>query len=214
MESTNLVSPILVPFRMCDRCGAIDMDSMPPATMTLASPLAICCKPSATDRRPEPQSWFMPHAVFSCGMPAAMAACRAGFCPSPPARTWPRMTSSTSSGETLARSSAPLIATAPSSWAVSEPSAPLNAPTGVRAADTITTSVMINSSFSVHCASVFRVKRRLAGAPLPRSRHPQSLPTPDHQLRHRSPGSDVDGAFFHRAPLPIWRRRLSQRRFL
>ena len=26
MESTNLVSPILVPFRMCDRCGAIDIE--------------------------------------------------------------------------------------------------------------------------------------------------------------------------------------------
>ena len=156
MESTNLVSPILVPFRMCDRCGAIDIDSMPPATMTFASPLAICCKPSATDRRPEPQSWFMPHAVFSCGMPAAMAACRAGFCPSPPERTWPRITSSTSSGETLARSSAPLMAMAPNSWAEIEPSAPLNAPTGVRAADTITTSVMINSSFSVPCAVRFQ----------------------------------------------------------
>src|SRR5439155_1901985 len=128
--------------------GAIDIDSMPPATMTFASPLAICCKPRATDRRPEPQSWFMPHAVFSCGMPAAMAACRAGFCPSPPARPWRRVTSSASSGETLARSSAPLMAMAPNSWAEIEPSAPLNAPIGVRAADTITTSVMINSSFA------------------------------------------------------------------
>ena len=95
-----------------------------------------------------------------------------------------------------------------------EPNAPLNEPTGVRAADTITTSVMINSSFSVPCASIFKVKRRLAGARLPRSRHPQSLRTPDRPLRHRSPGSDVDGALFHRAPLPIWRRRLSQRHFL
>src|SRR5450756_1422075 len=74
MESMNLTSPILVPDRRCAKCGAIDMDSIPPATMTFASPLAICWRPRATDRRPEPQSWFMPHAVFSCGMPAAMAA--------------------------------------------------------------------------------------------------------------------------------------------
>src|SRR2546428_2057448 len=58
------------------------------------------------------------------------------------------MTSSTSSGESLARSSAPLIANAPSSCASNEPSAPLKDPTGVRAADTITTSVMTNSLFN------------------------------------------------------------------
>src|SRR3954452_16466727 len=58
------------------------------------------------------------------------------------------MTSSTSSGETLARSSAALIATAPSSWASNEPNLPLKDPTAVRAADTITTSVMTNSSFA------------------------------------------------------------------
>jgi hypothetical protein len=37
-------------------------DSWPPATTMLASPLAICCMPSATARRPEPQSWLMPQA--------------------------------------------------------------------------------------------------------------------------------------------------------
>src|SRR5215207_11153345 len=105
------------------------------------------------------------------------------------------------------------MAMAPNSWAEIEPSAPLNAPTGVRAADTITTSVMINSWFSVSCASVFKVKRRLAGGRLPLSRHPQSLRTPDRPLQRHAPGSDVDGALFHRAPLPILRRRLSQRHF-
>ena len=37
--------------------------------------------PTAMARRPEPQSWFSPQAVASCGMPAAMAAWRAGFWP-------------------------------------------------------------------------------------------------------------------------------------
>ena len=70
--------------------------------------------PSATARRPEPQSWLMPKAVRSTGMPAATAACRAGFCPAPAVRIWPMMTSSTSSGFTPARSIAALMATVPS----------------------------------------------------------------------------------------------------
>ncbi len=67
MVSTNFRSPILVPLRRCAVCCACDMDSWPPATITLASPLAICCMPSATARRPEPQSWLRPKAVASCG---------------------------------------------------------------------------------------------------------------------------------------------------
>ena len=51
------------------------------------------------------------------------------------------MTSSTSSGLTLARSSAPLIATLPRSWAGTAPNAPLNEPIGVRAALAMTISV-------------------------------------------------------------------------
>ena len=84
----------------------------------------------------------MPKAVRSTGMPAATAACRAGFCPVPAVRIWPRMTSSTSSGRTPARSIAALMATVPSTWAGSAAKAPLKLPTGVRAADAITISVM------------------------------------------------------------------------
>ena len=50
------------------------------------------------------------------------------------------MTSSTSSGATPARSSAPLMATAPSSCAGSVAKAPLKEPTGVRAALAMTMS--------------------------------------------------------------------------
>jgi hypothetical protein len=73
--------------------------------------------------------------------PAFMAACRAGFWPCPALRIWPRITSSTSPGSTLARSRALLIAAAPSSWAGVLAKAPLNEPTAVRAALTTTISL-------------------------------------------------------------------------
>ena len=38
--------------------------------MILASPVAICCMPSAMARRPEPQTWLRPQAVASLGRPA------------------------------------------------------------------------------------------------------------------------------------------------
>ena len=46
------------------------MLSWPPATTILASPSAICWAASATARRPEPQSWFRLQAGLSTGMPA------------------------------------------------------------------------------------------------------------------------------------------------
>ncbi len=110
------------------------MLSWPPATTILAAPSWICWAPSATARKPEPQSWFMPQAGASTGMPARIEACRAGFCPAPAARIWPKMTSETSPGSRRARSRAPRIATLPNSWAGRLASAPLKAPTGVRAA--------------------------------------------------------------------------------
>jgi hypothetical protein len=70
----------------------------------------------------------------------AMAAWRAGFWPWAAVRIWPMITSWTSSAATEARASAPRMAMAPSSWAGSVASAPLNDPTGVRAALAITIS--------------------------------------------------------------------------
>ena len=109
----------------------------------LASPVAICCAASATLRRPEPQTWLIPKAVRSTGMPACTAAWRGGFCPAPAVSTWPRITSSTSSGRRPARSSAALMAMAPSAWAGRLAKAPLNAPTGVRMAEAMTMSSMV-----------------------------------------------------------------------
>src|SRR5690348_6604848 len=98
--------------------------------------------PSATVRKPEPQTMLMLQAGAAMGMPAAMEAWRAGFWPWAAVRTWPRITSETSSPVTLARSSAARIATSPSLWAGRVANAPLKEPTGVRAADTMTTSSM------------------------------------------------------------------------
>src|SRR3546814_5602257 len=75
------------------------MLSCPPATTIAASPAMIDCAPTATARRPEPQTWFKPQAGTSCGTPAAIEAWRAGFWPCAAVSTWPRMTSETRSEE-------------------------------------------------------------------------------------------------------------------
>ena len=93
------------------------MFSMPPATTTSTSPARIICAASATDFRPEPHTMLMVMAGTSFGMPAPIAAWRAGFWPSPACSTQPRMTSSTSSGPRPARSSAARMACVPSSVA-------------------------------------------------------------------------------------------------
>jgi hypothetical protein len=111
--------------------------------MTISlSPVRTCCAASATARRPEPQSWLMPKAVLLSGRPAPIEAWRAGFCPSAAVRICPRITSSTSSEATPARSSAALSATMPSMCAGSVPNAPLKLPTGVRAAEAMTISLI------------------------------------------------------------------------
>jgi hypothetical protein len=48
--------------------------------MTMSAlPSAICCAPTATARKPEPQTWFNPQAGVSTGMPTPIDAWRAGF---------------------------------------------------------------------------------------------------------------------------------------
>src|SRR5579859_1993102 len=75
-------------------------------------------------------------------MPALTDACRAGPWPAPACSTCPITTSSTSLALIPARSMAAMMAILPSSWAGRLASAPLNEPTGVRAAETMTMSVM------------------------------------------------------------------------
>ena len=134
--SSTGASPSREPPRSArSRWGEFDMDSMPPATTTSASPARIACRASITALRPEPQTLFTVNAPTVSGRPAPRAAWRAGFCPAPAVRTWPRTTSSTSFGSAPARATASFTTRAPSSVAGSGASAPRNRPTGVRAAE-------------------------------------------------------------------------------
>ena len=56
------------------RYGAFDMLSMPPATMTLASPALICVVASITALSPEPQTLFTVVHGTLFGIPAPIAA--------------------------------------------------------------------------------------------------------------------------------------------
>src|SRR5262249_5163066 len=76
------------------------------------------------------------------GRPANSAAWRAGACPTPAGSTMPMCTSPTSPGATPARSSAALIAVAPSRVAGTPASDPRKLPMAGRAAPTITTARM------------------------------------------------------------------------
>ena len=118
--------------------GAFDIDSMPPVTMTSWSPARIIGSAISTARIEEAQTLLIVSAPTSFGIPAPIAACRAGACPTPACRTWPMITYSTSFGSSPARSSAALIAIAPSSGAWYAASPPPSFPNGVRAAETIT----------------------------------------------------------------------------
>ncbi len=60
MVSTIEKSPIFTPPRRWAQCGAIDIDSWPPATMMSASPVAICCMPSATRAEPRAAELVQP----------------------------------------------------------------------------------------------------------------------------------------------------------
>ncbi len=82
---------------------------------------------------PEPHILLTVVAATDRGRPALRAAWRAGAWPRPAGRTQPIRICSISSGETPDRSTAAFTAAAPSSVALTEPSAPWNPPMGVRA---------------------------------------------------------------------------------
>src|SRR5215470_17009256 len=125
------------------------MDSMPPATTTSESPVAIPWAASITDLRPEPQTLLIVRAATSTGSPAPRAACRAGACPRPAETTLPRITSSTWPGSRPARTTASLTTRAPSCGAEKPFSAPRNLPVGTRTAERITASrIFVSNSFA------------------------------------------------------------------
>ena len=89
---------------------------------------------------PEAQTLFTVVQGVSVDKPANSAACLAGAWPKLALTTLPIYTSCTWSGAIPARSTAALMAIEPNSIAVNADSEPLNAPTGVRATETIYTS--------------------------------------------------------------------------
>src|ERR1700741_4254188 len=113
---------------------------MPPATTIELFPVCTACAASATAVRPKPQTLLIVMAPVWEAKPPKIAACRAGFWPSPADTTLPMMHSSTIDGSMPARRTASLTTRAPSAVAVNPLSAPRNFPVGVRTADAITAS--------------------------------------------------------------------------
>ena len=143
MVSTSFQSPMRWPSReFGSTCGLALMFSWPPAMMISESPSRMAWAPSITAFRPEPQTLLMVIAGTPCGRPDLMTDWRAGFWPEPAVSTWPRMTSPICSPDRPVRCSSERMTVAPSSGAAVLASVPPNLPTAVRAAATITMSVM------------------------------------------------------------------------
>src|SRR5574340_114982 len=123
------------------------MLSMPPASITLADPAASMSCANIIARIPEPHILLLVTTLFRSGRPALRIAWRAGAWPWPAIRQLPISTSSIASAGTLARSTAALIATAPSSHAPSDAKSPSMPPIGVRAAETMTMDSLMERSF-------------------------------------------------------------------
>src|SRR5438552_1096988 len=125
------------------------MCSTPPATTSCAAPLTTACAPKFTACSAEPQNRFTVVPGTSTGRPAASTAPRAMFMPcSPTCVTHPMITSSTSSGLTPARSSAPVSVRASRSTGCNAVSAPLRLPRAVRTASTMIASPTVASQSS------------------------------------------------------------------
>ncbi len=119
------------------------IDSVPPATITSASPASIARAARAIACRPDAQKRLTVMAAAAGGIPARRAACRATFIPcSASGIAQPRMTSSTISGVSAGtRASAALMAAPAMSSGRVWRSVPLGAlPTAVRTLATITAS--------------------------------------------------------------------------
>ena len=105
----------------------------------LAEPAVMMSCASMVAFMPEPQTLLTVVAPVASGNPAPRAAWRAGAWPCPAGSTLPMKTSSTFSGASFARFSAAPITWEPSLCALNGVSSPMNRPSGVRAAETMTT---------------------------------------------------------------------------
>src|SRR5438128_5801564 len=115
------------------------MLSLPPDSTFSALPALMMSCASMVAFMPEPQTLLTVVAPVASGSPAPRAACRAGAWPCPAGSTLPMKTSSMRSGASFARSSAAPITCAPSLCALNGDNSPMNRPSGVRAAERMTT---------------------------------------------------------------------------
>src|SRR6476620_6386525 len=142
MLSRNSAVPYRPPVREpLSRCGALVIDSMPPATTTCAEPALIRSCASITAFMPDPQTLLIVVQPAEVGISAAMDAWRAGAWPRPAGSTQPMITSSTWSGAMPACAIAPVIAVAPSIGVGTPVNWPRKEPIAVRLAPTMTISV-------------------------------------------------------------------------
>ena len=88
-----MTSPYLYPSRCpTSRCGALVIDSMPPATTMSNSPARISWSASAIAVMPDRQTLLTLSDGTVIGMSAPTAAWRAGICPAPACSTCPKIT--------------------------------------------------------------------------------------------------------------------------
>ena len=88
IASSDLTSPMRKPKRAPgSRYGALDMDSMPPATPTSRSPARIAWSMIPTARMPDAQTLLTVSDGTSLGMPPLICAWREGTCPWPACST-------------------------------------------------------------------------------------------------------------------------------
>ncbi|CFP69921.1 Uncharacterised protein [Bordetella pertussis] len=119
MWSSNWPSPSRYPWRALGiRCGALLIDSMPPASTTSADPARNMSCASMAAFMPEPHILLRVVACTSVGSPAPSTAWRAGACPSPANRQHPISASCAASGCRPACRTAAASAWAPSCGAL------------------------------------------------------------------------------------------------
>src|ERR1700754_993814 len=128
-----------MPVRALTMCGALVIDSMPPATTTAAEPALIRSCPSMMAFMPEPQTLLTVVAPVLTGIPALIAAYSAGAWPRLAGSTQPTITSLTSLAAIPDCSRAALIAVAPRVGVGTPVNWPRNEPMAVRLAPTMTT---------------------------------------------------------------------------
>ena len=166
------------------------MLSWPPAMTISESPSRMACAPSITAFSPEPHTALMVSAGTLCGRPLLMTVWRAGFCPEPAVNTWPKISSLICSPLSLARRSRSTTTAAPRSGAGVLARVPPNLPTAVRAAATMTMSVVMGFSFGVKQVC----RKRVSGATAP-------WPSRSALARVRSAGVGGCRATWARQPL-------------